>query len=76
MFEMHIAGGWFWAWSLVLEYKPNEKKDKTDSGVGALLPPDEIGASERELMKQSKGRFVKWEEILANNHISATYVLC
>ena len=44
---------------MVLEYKPNEKKDKTDSGVGALLPPDEIGASERELMKQSKGRFVK-----------------
>ena len=35
-----------------------KKKDKTDSGVSALLPPDEIGASEGELMKQSKRRFV------------------
>ena len=65
MFEIHIVvGGWFGAWSLVLWYKQNgkkrveEKKDKTDSGVSALLPPDEIGASEGELMKQSKRRFV------------------
>ena len=27
------------------------QKDKTDTGVGPLLPPDEIGASERDLMK-------------------------
>ena len=52
MYEIDNVDGW----SSVQWCRPNgvgkkEEKDKTDSGVGALLPPDEIGASERDLMK-------------------------